>query len=137
MKSPIKIVALLFAISFCLLALMACRQIGFTYVRLIENDPLSNPFRVIKSTPGKLELEDGRSVELWASYNDAELQRSLRESDNWIELAPTFDDHVEIYVKSKVFICGTSFPTITIPLSPVDVPKYRRRLIDTGKIAIR
>lgn len=112
--------------------LFATRFVGLNYVRLVENDPLNAPVHVARLSDGHLELDDGRRVQL--VLNDQEFSRSLQESGNWIELQHSFDDHYDIYVKRKTFICGTSFPAITIPVIASDVPKYRRVMIDSGQI---
>ena len=65
--------------------------------------------------------------------NESDFARSLKESDNWIELQPSFGDRYDIYVKRKTFICGTGAPAITIPVFPVDVPEYGRLFIDSGQ----
>lgn len=99
--------------------------IDFTYIRRIDNDPLSNPLRVVRADGSRLELEDGRTFDVMLMEED--LAQLLSDSNNRVEVEPTqYTDHYCIYGRRERFICGMGAPPIRIPLIPLDVPRYER-----------
>ncbi len=104
------------------------------YPRIIENEPLLAPLKVQSLSADKLVLEDGRSFEVFWSTSEA--VRSLNESEYLVDLHFYSGTDVEIYAKSRNFICGTPWNgLIVIPLIADKVPRYHRQLVGFAKLA--
>ncbi len=100
--------------------------VGFHYIRLVENEPLSHPVRVTAWSAQQLDLEDGRVIS-FAEPDNYWQEPEIREPYCMVEVKPLAGDVVGIYIKRRTFICGTGAPWLTIPLVAVEIPKYQRK----------
>lgn len=108
--------------------------VGVHYLHPVENDPFPVSADVIEISGDRIELADGRAVKIGYGI-DQSLRELIRESGGRIGLEVDENGSVNIYVRQRQFICEMSMPMIIIPLVPVDVPYYRRKLVAIGKIA--
>lgn len=121
-----------------LFALRIFNILGFTYRYRVDNEPLQNPVRVVRNANEELELADGRLVAgFWENERLAELMK--RTGTNHVELLPSDvgPDKVDIVAKDFQFICGIGDPMFTIPLIPMQVPRYKRVTIGYGDFVPR
>jgi hypothetical protein len=109
--------------------------IGFHYPRWIENEPLNNPIKVVRTSQSGLHLADGRIVAL--SCQSSDLNDALKESCNLIEL-DTADDTggAMIYAKRPFTKCGTPWARrlVNFHWFPDDVPSFYRYPLDRATV---
>ena len=113
--------------------------VGLHYPRPINNNPLQAPIHVIAINGNKLDLADGRVVELEnPQLPTSEIQQLLQNSQMLVDVeatAPTFPHEVMISVKQRHFICGTPWARIiSVPLFPDDVDANKKGLLGFGSI---
>jgi hypothetical protein len=107
--------------------------IGFTYPRIVENEPLHTPVRVLKIENTVMTLEDGRKLEV-QSLGSRELEAILKESHGTIDIEtnPKISG-VVIYANRDGWVCGTPWARpLTLRLIPETVYKNRREFVDFG-----
>lgn len=131
MKNPMGVVYRVVVVVLLAAGLHLLNLIGFTYIRRVNNDPFTNPVVVSQVDHETITLSDGRGVRI--SGGDEALEKAIQESDNRVDLEIDERGAVLIYGKEEIFICGTTMPSITIPLVPRDAPLYKRRLLDVGR----
>lgn len=119
----------------CLLALaILAVQTGFVnahYARRVNNQPLSSPVTIERIDGSRIQLRDGRSIELfdgplsdrWSSLLKAGDEIEVDDADG--------DEDFPIYAKESIFVCGGTSP-FRIPLIPHNVNRYRRSFVDIG-----
>lgn len=111
--------------------------VSIYYLRQVDNNPFEAAAEVIKIDDRRIHLSDGRRVVISGGVDDF-VREQIRESKNQIGLeAEGSDNHVTLFMKRPVFICGTGMPIIRLPFIPRDVPRYRQRMFATGKIEDR
>lgn len=113
--------------------------VGLRYPRLINNNPLQAPIQVVAINGTKLDLADGRVVELESPLlTSSEIQQSLQNSQMLVDVEaadPTFPHDVTLYVKQRQFICGTPWASvIRIPLFPDNIDANRKWVLGFGNI---
>jgi len=112
--------------------------IGFRYPHAVENQPLKHPVRIVSQRGERWTLADGRSIDVSSFRDQQELTDRLRYSEMLVDVEADderADGPLEIYVKSRQFICGLPWcRLINIPLIPDAVPKNRRESIGCGRI---
>jgi|GEM_PF-3289335 hypothetical protein len=112
--------------------------IGFRYPHAVENEPLKHPVRIVSQRGDRWTLADGRSIDVSSFRDPQELTDRLRYSEMLVDV-DAYDERadglLEIYVKSRQFVCGVPWcRLINIPLIPDAVPKNRRESIGCGRI---
>jgi hypothetical protein len=115
--------------------LSALRIVGFRYPRVVENDPLIAPVKVLEVTDNKFVLADGR--ELVVDGLDERVGRSLRESNFRVDLEPQGDSGFVVHVKERGRIGIEELPTrslVNIPLVPNDIPINHRKTLTTAHL---
>jgi hypothetical protein len=121
----------LVGVVFVAIAIYASGWVSFTNTRIIDNDPLTSPVRVVQYAGRTIVLEDGRRIELL--LNDYDFARSLQDSGHWIELQPAGDSNVYIYRKVPHYMSSIGGVPWTIPLFRTpDLPRYHRAFFDSG-----
>ena len=106
--------------------------VGFTYPRVVRDEPLHHPLRVVKIEGTNIVLESGRLIAL-EGMTAADITNKLQQSDFHVDVEPGHGGSVAIWARQTGWICGTPWAQpIRIPLVPVTVHKNRRKLIAVG-----
>ncbi|MES2923598.1 MAG: hypothetical protein V4819_18730 [Verrucomicrobiota bacterium] len=107
--------------------------IGIRYPRVVENQPLRSPVRVVAVDGSRITLGDGVVVELDDSPMKGTWSSTMSDTHHWIDVESSGGDEVLIFGNRKGWICGTPWAQpIRIPLIPVDVYRNRREVIGFG-----
>jgi hypothetical protein len=110
--------------------------VGFHYPKVIEDEPLVNPVKIIKIDGSTLYLADGRTLILEDGFDD-DWKSIFSQSDFYIDI-DAFSDHGDavIYARQDGWICGTPWARpIRIPIIPDIVFKNRREPVAFGKFS--
>jgi hypothetical protein len=106
--------------------------IGFHYPRVIENEPLHDPIKVLRVEGKQLHLSDSRIIEVQNTSDEA-LTKAIAESDFYVDLEGS-GSVVTVHARQNGWICGTPWAQpIRIPLFPDTVYQNRRDLIAVGE----
>jgi len=107
--------------------------VGFRAPRVVQNQPLMAPIRVVSIDGAKLVLEDKRIIQT-EPYSGQDLSNQLSQSDFMVDLEPGAGETVGVYARQTGWICGTPWAQpIRIPIIRDTVYKNRRQLIATGE----
>ena len=121
--------------SFLLVLLIAFNVVSITYDIRIENEPLSNPVRVLKRTTDEIHLADGRVITDYFGHSER-LDWSLKHVGPMIEVQPSAysPNSVTIFANESNFICRSCVPDpwAQIPLIPIRVNRYKRVQVGDG-----
>lgn len=121
-------------IALCILPFaLALLGIGFQYRIPVYNDPLNAPVIVASVSDHRLELADGRVVEIAANMRGKPLDDLIRDAGYKVDLEFN-NSTVSVFARCKRFYCGTGRPRMIVPLIPVRYQVYDRCVIATGKI---
>jgi hypothetical protein len=110
---------------------------GYTLVDLeyplaVDNEPLINPVRIQGFEEGRINLEDGRVIEIVDNYG------KLSTEDTAVELRIGDGGQTEIYAKRPPFTCGScarrKTPLLRIRLFPRPYDMYSSDLVGTGRV---
>ena len=95
---------------------MLAVTVGVSFYRLvpINNDPLTNSIAITSVSSNRLTLPDGR-VLVMLGYEPEQLSQDMSDSSGRVELDSPDSVFVSVYVKKKIFICGTHSPRVVIP----------------------
>jgi hypothetical protein len=105
------------------------------YPRVIDNDPLLSPVKVLSVSGNTLLLEDGRT--LLVTANREPLGEVVQKSAFRVDVESE-GDGVLLYAKHRGWLCGTPWVgLIEIPLIADDVPINRREFIGLARVAVR
>jgi hypothetical protein len=118
---------------FIVLLLMMFNIVGITYIRWRENDPLQDAIGSVRVDQETLQLADGRQLK------DLFLrEETFDRSDKMVELqAESYGNgFVEIYAKQRTFVCGLGMPLVVIPIVPVEMPRYQRVSVGSGRLVM-
>jgi hypothetical protein len=117
-----------------LYALLAT-TVGVSFYRPvpINNNPLTNSIAIRSVSSNRLTLADGR-VLVMLGYGQEELSEEMRDSGDRVELDSPDSGFASVYVKKKIFICGTHSPRVVIPLLRSKYPAYCRHLLGVGEL---
>ena len=106
--------------------------VNFEYWRWVDNDPLPNADAVVRVEPDRLVFADGKVV---AVAVDAVLQADIDGSDGRLGRGPADSDgSLILYGRHRTFVCGNSYFVFTIPLVPVDRPRYTWHIVGIGRL---
>jgi hypothetical protein len=102
--------------------------VGLHYPRVLENDPLEAPVRVLSVQGDILRLEDGRVLRVTNMWRESSLAEAVAESDNRVDLVQEEGvTGLVLFGKQRLHIHGnSSFHIINIRLIPHDVPGNSR-----------
>jgi len=116
MKGMVRI-AVWGTVSIATLYTLVAMTAGVSLYRLvpIDNDPLTNSIAITSVSSNRLTLADGRVLVMLFSESE-QLSRNMCESAGRVELESRDFRCADVYVKKKIFICGTHAPRIVIPL---------------------
>ncbi len=106
---------------------------GFRYFQPVENDPLVHPANVVNLTRERMTLDDSRVIRV-ESGMDFDTQRQIEQSGLRVDVEILSGQSAMVYYKQQRLICGLGMPIFTIPLIPMRVKKYERRLAFIGEI---
>jgi hypothetical protein len=107
--------------------------IGICYLRLVNNDPLPNAVTVVAIEGDSIKLADGRSIKIEREA-DYELRNRIQKSANRIGIETIGIGDSTLYVREPRFICGLGMPMITLPVIPINSPRYVKKLLAFGMI---
>ncbi len=107
--------------------------IGICYLRLVDNDPLPNAETVVAIEGDSITLGDGRAIKLEREA-DYELRTRIQKSANRIGIETTGAGDSTLFVREPRFICGLGMPMITLPVIPINSPRYHRKMLAFGTI---
>lgn len=107
--------------------------IDWHYPRRVDNDPLLAPVKVLDVDGNIISLEDGRRfavTSINASLEAPTLMEAIDASNGEVEVV-TYGADVDIFVKNKLWLCGTcrSRGLIKIPLFASEEHANGRNLI--------
>jgi len=104
----------------------------FRYPRVVENQPLAHPLRVVSVSGDHLLLADGRDINVVDVYVNPELGLAAavtHHSRGEIELV-TRDGMYDLFIKMPATICGNPYAALfSVPLIPDRLPRFRRLMI--------
>jgi hypothetical protein len=108
--------------------------VGVSFYRSvpINNDPLTNSIAISSVSSNRLTLADGR-VLVMVGYEPEHLSRDMRDSGSRVELDSPDLRFASVYVKKKIFICGTYSPRVVIPLLQNKYAAYYRHPLGLGE----
>ncbi len=107
--------------------------VGVCYLRLVDNDPLPNAATVVAIEGDSIKLADGRAIKI-DHEADYELRNRIQESANRIGIETTGTGESTLFVREPRFICGLGMPTITLPVIPINSPRYHKKMLAFGTI---
>lgn len=100
--------------------------VGFTFPRVMENDPLRKPVRVTAVTSNSFTLADGRSF--LVIYDQHYFSEVITNVGVRVDLDDMGQEEFMVHTAERGWICGTPWARmITIPLIPQSVPINHRR----------
>ena len=104
------------AVTMAALYTLLAVTVGVSFYRLvpINNDPLTNSIAITSVSSNRLTLPDGR-VLVMLGYEPEQLSQDMSDSSGRVELDSPDSVFVSVYVKKKIFICGTHSPRVVIP----------------------
>jgi hypothetical protein len=106
--------------------------IGFHYPRVIENEPLKDPHKVVRFEGTNLFLEDGAMIAL-GPFGSERLGDQLKKANFEIDIERDADGSCSVLSRQPGWICGTPWTQpIRIPLIADTVYRNRRELIAIG-----
>ena len=125
------------AVSLCIISMVALSAgfgiIGFHYPRVIQNEPLLHPRKVVRLEGTNIVLQDGLVIGI-ESMDSNEISNKLQQSNFYVDVDDGNDAYTVIYARQDSWVCGTPWAKpIVIPLIPDDVYKNRRQLVALGK----
>ena len=106
---------------------------GFRYFQPVENDPFLHPANVVNLTRDRMTLDDARVIRV-VSGIDFDTQRQIEKSGLQVDVEIMNGQTAMVYLKQQRLICGLGMPIFTIPLIPMRVKKYERRLAFIGEL---
>jgi hypothetical protein len=107
--------------------------VGLHYPRVVENDPLLAPVRVLSVQNNTLHLEDGRVLNVDQLLAEGSLAESIQASDNRVDVESNGPKAVMVFIRTRGWICGTPWARpLNIRLIPDDIPINRRECIGFG-----
>jgi hypothetical protein len=107
--------------------------IGIRYLRLVDNDPLPNPATVLAIEGDSIKLADGRTIKIEREA-DYELRNRIQKSANRIGIETLGTSDSTLFVREPRFICGLGMPMITLPVIPINSPRYHKKMLAFGTI---
>jgi hypothetical protein len=106
--------------------------VGFHYPRVIENEPLEDPHRVVRFEGSNLFLENGTIIALEPFWTEP-MAEQLKMASFEVDLERQNDGSCYVLARRNGWICGTPWAQpIRIPLIADTVYKNRRELIGVG-----
>jgi hypothetical protein len=132
-KRIVKAAARALGAAVILLVLHVFGVFGVFYLRYIENDPYKNGTEVTQIADDRVTFADGRVLKPIGGFSER-TRDIIRESNSRIDVEIDDTNLVSIYGRDRVFVCGLGMPAIVLPIIPIDVPKYRRTLLEIGEI---
>lgn len=122
------------AVSLAALYTFLAVTVGVSFYRPVplDNDPLTNSIAITSVSSNRLTLADGRVV-VMLGYDPEHLTQDIRDSGGRIELDSSDARFAGVYVKRKMFICGTYAPRVVIPLLRSEYAAYYRHSLGLGE----
>ncbi len=108
--------------------------VGISYLRVLDNDPFPVAVHVKAMDNDHIELADGRVITEFGGLSSDDQDR-INDSGGRIGCDIDSSGVASVYTRGHRTICGTGMPIFIIPLVPIDVRRYDRRLLVIGKIA--
>ena len=106
--------------------------IGLRYPRVIENEPLDNPIKVLRVDGSRLHLSDSRIIETKGPTVES-LAKAISESDFYVDVEGS-GSLITVHARQDGWICGTPWAQpIRVPIFPDTVYRNRRELIAVGE----
>ena len=110
--------------------------VGFHYPRVIPNEPLRQPQKVISVQGTNLFLESGTIIAI-DTLEASDISNKLHQSGFEIDVEDSSGGPVAIYARQDGWVCGTPWAQpIRIPLIPDTTYRNRRELIALGSYLI-
>lgn len=136
MKAVLQITSGVILIAVALLALEAVGLFGIHDIRIVNNNPFSNPATVLRIDPYQIAFADGRILKLDFPL-DSEYRALIEASNNTVGLDPTPESQlVMLCVRREQTICQLGRPIFVLPLILHDRPKYAKKTIAWGKLVM-
>lgn len=135
MKPSGKLTARFIGIAAVVVVLSLAGVIDFHYLRMIDNDPYTNPVTVVDIAEDHIKLADGRAMWLAGGVDDR-FREKLGQLSNRVDLEVDPETSVvHILGKKKHFICGTSMAPIIVPLIPRPIQANGREYLAVGRFS--
>lgn len=107
--------------------------LGICYLKVVENDPFPIAVRVRLSDGEQIQLDDGRIISDFGGLSSEDRERI---NDSVGRLGFELNSGIaSLYTRYARTICLTGRPMFTIPLVPIEVPRYERKLLVIGRIS--
>ena len=128
------IIKLVLAIIGLVLCLGVFPFVGLHYPKIVENEPLHEPVKVLNIQGSTIALENGRTLVL-DGIDANNISNQLMQSDYYIDLKDEGDGVYFVYARQDGWVCGTPWAQpIRIPLFEDTVYRNKRRLIAFGEL---
>src|SRR4051812_43856517 len=108
--------------------------IGFHYPKVIQNEPLHNPQKVVRIIGSDVVMQNGAVLRI-DNMDASEISNKLSQSTFEVELdgGPN-GEPVAVWARQKGWVCGTPWAQpIVIPLIRDTVYKNRRCVVASGR----
>jgi hypothetical protein len=106
--------------------------VGFRYPKVIQNEPLKHPQKVVRVEGTDLVLQNGRTVRV-EGIDHSEITNKLAQAAFEVDLEGGDEGAVSIWARQSGWICGTPWAQpIRLPLIPDRVYRNRKQLIALG-----
>src|SRR5262245_29681421 len=108
--------------------------VGFYRLVPLDNDPLTNSVAVASVSSNRITFADGRVLVMFG-FSPQLLEQSTRDCDFavGVELESRDLPFASVYVKRKLWICGTGQAGIVVPLFRREVPLCYRSPLGVGE----
>lgn len=119
------------AVSILILASWATGLVGFHYPKVIQDEPLHQPLRVVRVEGTNLFLQNGDIIALYG-LDASQINNMLSQTAFEIDVKNQNGDLV-IFARQNGWVCGTPWAQpLRVPLFEDTVYKNRRQLIAMG-----
>ncbi|WP_157605077.1 hypothetical protein [Schlesneria paludicola] len=117
------------------LALELFGFVGIHEIRVVNNNPFTNPATVFRIADHQIEFADGRILKLEYPL-DAEFQTMIKNSENEVGLEPASPESQSIMlcVRRLETNCQLGRPSLVLPLIVHDRPKFAKKFIAWGNL---
>lgn len=128
MSRPFKVFLFLIGVSVVIGMLDGCGILGFTYPKVVDNNPLDDPIDIVTITNQVLTLANGQSFSVADGFRWED-----KLYDQQIELQSQPDGTIRFFGKRRHLICGTPWARlVTIRLIPVEIKRWTRAEVGMG-----